>query len=323
MTDQVKDPEYPDIDLRREIDPDMPADRAAALLLADMATKDAQAARDNPSEREPVTVDAGFSLAIETADGIIGLWSCWLKDQFFLGFPKEWELPAELIATHMGPAAYRGTIGWRPYENSDETQTNGRWGDGEPWYVWGDIRVPLNVDAHSSSSHSFHVIQGREMGAYPPPRVMYGWGVGDELRGGDDDGLLYPNTGRRIMTTPFYQDADDPDGWKDRLQQLKPRFISLMCALANEHTPAGITAELGFVGVPEQFEAALGYELEWLRGERGTRQGWDNEVVYGQRANGLDEIMLVSKNSLVPWSCYRRLPLPEATPEALTEMLTL
>lgn len=58
------------------------------MRLANENLKEARAQAEGAKPRERKIHDMGWKLAIETPQGMIGLWSCWIGNQFYLGFPK-------------------------------------------------------------------------------------------------------------------------------------------------------------------------------------------------------------------------------------------
>lgn len=62
--------------------------RALLMMLANSTLADAEQKAIGEQSHEPKFHESGWSIAIETPQGVVGLWSCWLKNQFYLGYPK-------------------------------------------------------------------------------------------------------------------------------------------------------------------------------------------------------------------------------------------
>ena len=62
--------------------------KAELLRLAQSTLEEARAQAEGRKPREKVFHEAGWSLALETPKGMVGLWNGWLGNQFFLGYPK-------------------------------------------------------------------------------------------------------------------------------------------------------------------------------------------------------------------------------------------
>lgn len=146
-----KDPEYDRITAEDPI-ASMDTQHAAAAALANLSLQEARKSRAAPEERAAQTVKAGFSVSWDCGDaGVVGLWSCWLEDRFYLGYPTSWG-PVGNGLLRQALDAFPGTTSWRPYVNSNEAFSNDRRdGDSRPFYVRVDgLTVPLIVDAHSA-----------------------------------------------------------------------------------------------------------------------------------------------------------------------------
>ena len=62
--------------------------RGDLMRLANENLREARAQAEGTKPRERQLHDMGWELSIETPRGMVGLWSCWLGNQFYLGFPK-------------------------------------------------------------------------------------------------------------------------------------------------------------------------------------------------------------------------------------------
>lgn len=63
--------------------------RALLMIMANSTLDEAEQKASGAKAHEPTFHKSGWSIAIETPQGIIGLWSCWLDNQFYLGYPKQ------------------------------------------------------------------------------------------------------------------------------------------------------------------------------------------------------------------------------------------
>lgn len=325
-TDTTKDPEYPS--LKKEIEalaPDSPGDRGAMMLLAECEGARARELRDDPTKREPETLREGYGLAFETPDGIIGLQSSWLRDSFYLGWPSHWGPISGEDFARAFPAIRPGPR-WRA--------DYGR--------LVGDATITLpksgaetSLEAgHSMWAHQFHVLRGDTVyGNSGPPRVSYGHGVSQAHRWDakyylpQQGEMLSEDSGRRLFTEPFWRHESEEarNEWHD-VQEAA--FLQLACEMANAHGVTSVCVKFATMGVsviPEVLEV-MGFRTHWVRGQKGRREGWGSDVVYGTRESTIlpvtEEVMLVSANSLVPWVMYRQIPVVDVSPDTIRSLLT-
>lgn len=66
--------------------------KAGLMLMANLTLKDAAAQAAGIKVREPQFHEDGWDIAITTPKGVVGLWSCWLGNRFYLGYPKTLQL---------------------------------------------------------------------------------------------------------------------------------------------------------------------------------------------------------------------------------------
>jgi hypothetical protein len=304
MMEEPKDPQYPS--LRNEImalDSDVPAQHGAALMLAEHALSNARGMRDRG--REVRTVTEGYSIVVETDDGIAGFWSCWLRDSFFLGFPQHWPSGGlDIDGSFPGSVAqsrYRPDYGRNVGNVTVRLPVTGR-------------SAALLLNQHSPSMHHFHTIKRQRVnGDGRPPAVSYGH---DSKEG-------------RLMSEPYWR-PDDGDDYTRLVQDdfyttMEAGFLRALVAISSQRKIVGVTAELGFVMVPENLEP-MGYDVSYVRGEPGHRDGWGAEVVYGSKRledGRVEEIVLSSANSMVPWVCFRRQPTTSLSIDFIRSLLTI
>lgn len=84
MTKQYRRIAGEEINAAAEHDPQ----RALLMVLANSTLVDAERKATGEQSHEPKFHESGWSIAIETPQGVVGLWSCWLNNQFYLGYPK-------------------------------------------------------------------------------------------------------------------------------------------------------------------------------------------------------------------------------------------
>lgn len=84
MTEQYRRIAGEEINMAAEHDPQ----RAFLMVLANSTLADAERKATGEQSHEPMFHKSGWSITIETPRGVVGLWSCWLNNQFYLGYPK-------------------------------------------------------------------------------------------------------------------------------------------------------------------------------------------------------------------------------------------
>lgn len=318
-----KDPEYPD--LRKDLEalsPDAPGQTAIMMLMGNSSLRQARELRDNPTSRRPMVAN-GYSIAFDTKHGVVGLWSGWLRDSFFLGWPSSWlKLSAQTVAEAFPSSKIGGR--WRPDYQRVVGDVTLRLSNGE--------ETSIEIDRHVSHMYDFCVLRGTAIfRGGRLPHVSYGWGPSARLEfdsryyNPQPTELLSFDTGNRIASEPFWRTESPEDERLDArdlwFNAQEHGFMRLACDLANMDEPAAVTIKYMTPMTPEVLSHALGFELTWILGEPGRRKGWGQDAVYGVR--GDESVMLVSANEMVPWVTYRRVPLTAAaTPKKLRELLT-
>lgn len=69
----------------------------AMLMIFGNAMTDEAIEQDMGKQHVPTMHDAGWSMALKTPRGYVCLWSCWLENQFYLGYPVHETIPNSLI----------------------------------------------------------------------------------------------------------------------------------------------------------------------------------------------------------------------------------
>ncbi len=275
------------------------------MILANSVLVDAEQKASGEKKYVPEFHESGWSIAIETPHGVVGLWSCWLNNQFYLGYPKEnnnfsnaEQVIDQLIMQilNVEPAlpvrnVNFGTRQWAKFYGPQLPDNKGR--------VWVDH------SEFDSSSHHFNVIT--KFGSLQ--NVYYGHNE---------------SNGVRTMEFNFFNDEEpeSPNATPEAIQPYRDKFIALACEIAQQMGGArAVNINYGFVLVPEQL-TQLGYDnVKWLKGRAGVREGWGKEVVCAEKDTEI--IVLNSGNELVPWSTIRRiLCTPKLNVEQLISYLT-
>lgn len=103
---------------------------------------------------------------------------------------------------------------------------------------------------------------------------------------------------------------DGPSAESEAIQTYRDKFIRLLVkASILVGKPRFVTVDYGFDMVPEDLEKEGYKDITWLKGKKGVRKGWGNELVRGRKENEM--VILKSGNSLVPWSTIRQVKIPE------------
>lgn len=278
--------------------------------------------------RERINHDMGWSLSIETPQGIIGLWSCWLGNQFYLGFPKSVVVSDDLImktlkiekakpirqvnATAVIDPNYIGEYADpdKPLEQNTAGQTVGYQDVGDR--LWAKFYGPIEPtggrvwvdysDFHSMITHFPYIDKRGKLQSVP---------YGHEQ-----------SKGIHTAQFSFYNQytPEGPTADPSAIQKYKDRFIDLAAEITFiMGGPISVNMDYGFSMVPEDLHRE-GYDVKWLKGEYGERQGWGNEIVRGKK--GDSTIILKSGNSIVPWSTILNAPVSGLTsPETLSAFI--
>lgn len=293
--------------------------RATLMFVANDVLEGAYEQSKGIKKREPSYHKSGWNIALHSGkkESAIGLWSCWLDNQFFLGYPKGINVPDETVmkildveygkhvlhvsATGVGSKDYNGE-----YKDADKSLETNEAGQIVAYKkmgsrVWATFmgkkeeqggRVWINKSARNSDCYPMSLIEDTNEFA--------------EVYFGHD----YSNG---ISTYPFNffnkYSPESPTIDKEAVQKYKKRFLELAVETAFwAGEPSKITINYGFAMVPEDLEREGYKNIKWLKGIKGKREGRGNELV---RAEDKGEIiMLKSGNSIVPWSTIRQLDIP-------------
>lgn len=296
--------------------------RALFMILANATAKEAEAKESEV--HQPNLHEAGWSIAIETPSGVVGLWSCWLKNQFYLGYPKGTDLHiddvSDLIMDTLGvefandvlevmatgvEEGYEGEYkdADKPLEKNSVGQTIAYSTQGPrlwaefygPQLPNGQGRVWIDFSRHNMNGYHFDVVHPNTV-----QDIYYGH-----------------SQSMGISTYPFsfYNEyaPEGPTTKPEEIQKYREKFLALACAIAKELGGAfAVNINYGFVLVPEQLRQL--YDTVSSR-----REGAEIE----HRASKPGETMVLREgNSLVPWANIRRVECDNGlTAEELTNLL--
>jgi len=261
-------------------------DPIRALLMVMVNDVSVQATNKMASLHQPSFHQSGWSITIETDKGLVGLWSCWLEDKFYIGYPLDYKddmssLIKDILKVNDSPMEVPHYI--------DNTMILRQWAKFHSERYDGYGRVWIDYAPFNSYSHEFLYIKENNL-----TKVYYGH-----------------HESYSICTFPFtfYSEKapDSPTTRSEIIQQYRNGFIELAITIALKIGKIqAININYGFVIVPEQLES-LGYtNIKYIKGNKEKQDGWGNTVIYA--CKGSEEIILKSGNSLVPWSTIRRIP---------------
>lgn len=215
----------------------------------------------------------GFYVTLETEKGYVGLWSCWLGDRLFLGFPKDWEVDDELI---------KATL-----DVTESTQP--RWGK-----FYGEIeetggRVWIEKNNHEAYGHHFPYISN---GKYES--LYYGH---------DESG--------KIATYPFsrYNEETEVEGHtteEEAILSYRDKFIELAIQIAASYgTIKAIHVKYEDTLLIPELLAVHGYEnVTYVEGCPEYIASFGGTILHAKKEK--EEIMLKAGNGLVPWVNLRK-----------------
>lgn len=302
--------------------------KALLMCAANATLKDAKN-KAKTKEHTPKFHDSGWTITLETPKGLVGLWSCWLRDRFHLVYPLNVKISDSLIKETLGvedakpvtqvsaTSVSNSTYNLSEWKDDDKPLLPAADGNGGIAYktspklrLWDKFygpqleegRVWISHEDHNSYSVHLHNIKNKSL---------------VDTYFGHDHSMS-------ISTFPFTfcneYALDSPTTQPEAIQPYREKFFDLLCKIADKMgCCSAVHIDYGFVFVPEQL-TNLGYSVEWLKGNEGEREGWGNELVYATK--GDEELMLESANSMVPWVCVRRINVEKCAKEKLVELLT-
>src|SRR3989339_2182796 len=86
-----------DDEIKKAMEQDL--QRALLMMQANSALADAERKASGEQPHEAQLHESGWSIAIETPQGIVGLWSSWLKNHLYLGYPNT--TPIQIADQHI------------------------------------------------------------------------------------------------------------------------------------------------------------------------------------------------------------------------------
>lgn len=310
--------------------------KAVLMTLANATLAEAEDKATGKKLHQSIFHESGWRIAFDTSQGIVGLWSCWLGNQFYLGYPKDAKTVSDQLIMNVLGVEYA-----KPVLQVDVTAVN-------DWDYRGEYRdadKPL-VKNKAGQIIAFHTRGPRKWATFYGPRIDDNKGrVWIEHSSRHSHGVHFPiitrwnqleeiyygheqSQGIHTEQFSFYNEyaPDGPTADPEAIQLYREKFLELTCDVAKHVGDAtAINIDYGFVLVPEQL-IQLGYgNVEWIRGRPGLRRGWGEEVVRAEKdtKSGKETIILKSGNSLVPWSTIRRVPYTSnLDSKQLIELLT-
>jgi hypothetical protein len=254
-------------------------------MLANMAIKRATELGEGRKHMAEFHPD-GWKIAIETPRGAIGLWSCWLGNQFHLGYPGPMMTSVSsapvsaLIKEHLGVELAKPVL----QVNATAVQTDYA---GE----YKDTDKPLEVNALGQVIA--YQTQGPRLwapycgprvssGAQEPGRVWIEHACSSSTA--TDFRFITPDAPEALSTIWYGHDSgwtiytyphtfanryapDGPTATPACVQVYRDRFLALACSLAQALGGArAVNMDYGFVMTPAQLKT-LGYEnIHWIKG---------------------------------------------------------
>lgn len=230
----------------------------------------------------------GWNMVIETTNGIVGLWTCWLGNSIKLFYPLNVDIPDEIImetlnVTLAKPVANDlfGSRLWAKYY-SEKLEDCGR--------VW------IGQESDHSYGYNLKTIQNKQLKEH----------------------YCGHNCTNTVWTFDFNfyskTEPEAPNCKEKHIQKYKEKFVHLLVKIAKlvgDITAVNLDSEL-VLYTPEML-ITKGYDItKWKVGY--------TEYCYTQDDNF--EIILKSGNSLVSWSTIIRYPSTNnLTSESLIELL--
>jgi hypothetical protein len=345
------DEEYPEF-TEKEIDEasEFNLQRAGLMAYANQQLSEAKERR-MWKPRETKDHESGWTITLHdgTEESLVGLWSCWLNNAFYLGYPKQSfrtlpeneisnlltadfsgkiDVPDELICKILGLERAK------PVKHVDATAVNdfaykGECKDPDKELAMTEHQVIAYSAKGMSKWAKFYGPRESEGGrvwvdkcdsysnSYPMPFIS---------KDGELKEAHYGHSrSKSIVTFPFSfcnpYAPEGPTADPRAIQRYKHGFMQLLahsaCIAGN---PAKITIDYGFAMVPEDLERE-DYKVTWLKGKPGVRNGWGNELVKGEKSG--ETIMLKSANSAVPWVTLRQFDITKEkqNPEGIYQII--
>ena len=230
----------------------------------------------------------GWNIAIETTNGIVGMWTCWLGNSLKLFYPLDIEIEDKLIMEKLNvtlakPVA-NDLFGKRLWEKfySEKLEEGGR--------VW------IGQEAYHSTGYHLNVIRNERLESH----------------------YCGHNRTNTIFTHEFNfyskTEPEAPNCRPNNIQVYNERFVQLLVEIAKQVGDIiAINLDSVLVLYTPSFLQSKGYEVKrWKEGY--------TEYCYTKRDNS--EIMLKSGNSSVNWSTILRYPASnELTAEDLNHLI--
>jgi len=232
----------------------------------------------------------GWNFVIETTNGIVGLWSCWLGNSFKLFYPLEVQIPDKLImdtleVEYAKPVKNElfGTRLWNKYY-SERLDTLGR--------IW------IGQESDHSYGYNLNVIENRQIKEY----------------------YCGHNVTNTVFTNDFTfcseNEPDAPNAHHKYIEPYKDKFIKLLVEVAKlVGDIKAVNLDSGLVLYTPDTLKSMGYSIQMSGGEY-------EKYCYAKNEEKNIEIMLKSGNSVVSWlTIIRYLSTNDLTAKDLIELL--
>jgi len=304
---------------------------ADLLRLAQERLDKSRAQAEGETVHEPEYHEIGWSMVIETTNGVVGLWNSWLGDRLFLGYPGEARVADSTIKQILQVEdAY-------PVDQVQATAVNDPNYEGE----FKDSDKPLEVNEagqivafRSTGKRQWAPFLGEEIAD-----IDNGGRVWIDHTDGHSESLTFTyineqgvekevslgHNQSRTIATYAYSFAnkyayESPTTDKEVIQKYRDRFIRLAVEVARQVGEIqSVSIDYGQALVPEDLQREKYGEITWLAGGWGQRQGWGRDQVMAKKEGMV--VYLKSGNSLVPWRTLVRYELTAEDRENLANVI--
>lgn len=268
------------------------------MMMANVNLVDAELKVEGKRKHKIKTYKEGWYITVNTSKGIVGLWSCWLGDRLVLCFPKDIKIEYKDIID---------ILDLKLVCDTDYPKDKRLWGkycssrlEGDKGRIWVDYKD------FDSNSHDFsYITEDKKLKS-----IYYGH-----------------HESNVISTAPFSfysnEEKDAPNADSKEVIKYRDKFIELLLYVSKQ---VGDIKSIAIqyqtpVYIPEELETEGFNNIEWLKGSKGYREGWGNELVYATKND--EEYIFESANSLVPWVCTRQINGSDFTTDDIISLLTI
>ncbi len=277
--------------------------------------------------REPEFHETGWNILFETDGGLVGLWSCWLGNKFYIGYPADLIISAEIIKRTLNvkdasPVKYIGAVAvndWgykgeykdkdKPLEQNEAGQIVAYQDNGER--LWSQYYGPIE-----NNDGRVWVCQENNYGEAVRFRYLSNHGL--QVAKMDHSNCMSISTFPYSFHNKYSYEGPTTDC--EAIQSYREKFIRLAAEVAYKcGRLKAIHIDYGFALVPEDLQREGYSNIEWKKGSWGRRNGWGDELVIAEK--GENCVAIVSGNSLVPWITVVRYPVKNESAEQLANRI--